>query len=894
VDNPPNLDALVYRVRMHTGFKSEMIKALGQGPLRPLGTAGDDDPSLALLDAWATALDVLTFYQERIANEGYLRTATERRSVQELGRAVGYELNPGIAAETYLAFTLEEGKDAPEKVTIDSGTRVQSVPGPNEQPQTFETVEKIDARPEWNALKPQIDVRRLPQKGDTWIYLAGLKTGLQPGDGILVVGQERIGYPECEQWDFRHVKTVEPDAANNRTRVTWEDGLGHGHSSTENNPEVHAFRLCAALFGHNAPDPKLITLPKEVTEAAFFINTGNSRIWQGFIQGSEIDLDASYPKIVIGSWLVLKRPPVRADDRGYAELYRAKNVSYLSRSSFGLSGKTTRIVPDTIEHLSDFELDKTIVYAQSEQLEFAIAPYTARVPGAPGLEDGTLAPVEGIQIQLDSGVTHLPANRPVIVTGKRIRARVLIPGLILRDDKGTSSKPLCLDETLVVINPPIVDAEQRVTWHLRADDGFVGSLQTELGDLVLTATVESDLEISELVTVRASDGYPAKLHLYAPGLQNMYDRSTVRIAANVARATHGETRQEVLGSADAAQSFQRLSLRQSPLTFIPASTPGGGVNALQVRVNDVLWHEVPKLHGQGPRDRSFTARQGPDGNFIIQFGNGVNGARPPTGEENIHAAYRVGLGTAGNVKAGQLRVLLSRPLGVRGVINPRPATGGTDPEQAADARLNAACAALTLDRIVSLRDYEDFARGFGGIGKARADWLWDGSRGVVCVTVVDVHGKALDDGTRQRLETAMTTVHDPAQPFLLVTTDARRFCLRARMVIHPDYRAEPVLVKAKAAIGEAFKLVQREFGQDVTESEILYLLQSVEGVTAVDMERPYPGDEWDVKHRLIARLGRMTPDFRPAELLLLAERPDAILLHQANALSEPEWNGGPS
>ena len=34
------------------------------------------DFSIALLDAWSMAADVLTFYQERIANEAYLRTAS--------------------------------------------------------------------------------------------------------------------------------------------------------------------------------------------------------------------------------------------------------------------------------------------------------------------------------------------------------------------------------------------------------------------------------------------------------------------------------------------------------------------------------------------------------------------------------------------------------------------------------------------------------------------------------------------------------------------------------------------------------------------------------------------------------------------------------------------------
>ncbi len=36
----------------------------------------------------AALADVLTFYQERIANEGYLRTATERRSILELAREI--------------------------------------------------------------------------------------------------------------------------------------------------------------------------------------------------------------------------------------------------------------------------------------------------------------------------------------------------------------------------------------------------------------------------------------------------------------------------------------------------------------------------------------------------------------------------------------------------------------------------------------------------------------------------------------------------------------------------------------------------------------------------------------------------------------------------------------
>src|SRR6059058_4283688 len=130
--NRPGLDALVYRVGTHASFLETMLARLSASDfpeLRGLTIRSADDPSIALLDAWATVADVLTFYQERIANEGYLRTATDRRSILELARLVGYELQPGVAASVYLAYTLEPGK----AVTIQVGNRAQSVPGPGEQ-----------------------------------------------------------------------------------------------------------------------------------------------------------------------------------------------------------------------------------------------------------------------------------------------------------------------------------------------------------------------------------------------------------------------------------------------------------------------------------------------------------------------------------------------------------------------------------------------------------------------------------------------------------------------------------------------------------------------------------------------------------------------------------------
>src|SRR5829696_4852528 len=125
--NRPGLSKLDYRVGTHGTFFATMqarMSSQNNPPLAALKTRERSDPSIALLDAWAMVGDVLTFYQERIANEGYLRTATERRSVLELARLIGYTLRPGVAASVYLAYSLD--KDA-APVEIPAGARVNSV-----------------------------------------------------------------------------------------------------------------------------------------------------------------------------------------------------------------------------------------------------------------------------------------------------------------------------------------------------------------------------------------------------------------------------------------------------------------------------------------------------------------------------------------------------------------------------------------------------------------------------------------------------------------------------------------------------------------------------------------------------------------------------------------------
>ena len=161
-DNQPGLPAISYRLGTHGEFFQRMLNTLHTEKVlrEQLTTRSRDDFAIALLDAWAVIGDILSFYQERIANEGYLRTATERRSILEMARTISYELNPGVADSTYLAFAVDNTNPASAVSEIPQGTQVQSIPAPGERPQTFETSNDFEAHVEWNELKPR---RSIPQ-----------------------------------------------------------------------------------------------------------------------------------------------------------------------------------------------------------------------------------------------------------------------------------------------------------------------------------------------------------------------------------------------------------------------------------------------------------------------------------------------------------------------------------------------------------------------------------------------------------------------------------------------------------------------------------------------------------------------------------------------------------
>jgi len=793
VFNRPGLSQVRYRVGTQVDFLRSALAALSDpefSALRSLTTRDTDDFTIALLDGWATLADVLTFYQERIANEFWLRTATERDSILRLAQLIGYRLKPGVAAETRLSFFLDETPGAPPEVPLEIGTKVQSVPGTNEKAQTFETVEEINARVEWNAIKPQVTQTFVPQFGDTHVYLKGTATNLKPGDALLFVGTEREQFSGSERWDFRRVTKVIPDFDANRSRVEWAQGLGTTSPHVvlpSANPKVYALRVRASLFGFNAPHP--LTLSNDVRSHYGFTDGSD---WTFTIAGQTIDLDTTYPGILANSWLVLSEPT-------YQELYRATSVIEAAQAKYTLAGKTTRVALDTNENLDLFRnhYRETMVFGQSELLEIADAPITT--------------PVTGATIDLAQPATDLVEGQWLVASG-------------------TDS-----------------------------------------------ATGES---ISELVQISAING--AKLTV-TPALKKSYVRlgskpeESFSLNANVARATHGETVSEIVGSGDGSTANQNFKLKQAPaLTYTHSTAPGGMKSSLQIRVNDLLWHEVSTLFGRQSRERVFTTDMADDGSVTVRFGDGVRGARLPSGAQNLKATYRRGSGLDGLVRAGQLTSLLTRPPGLKSVINPFAAEGADEPESFANAQQNAPLTVLTLERVVSLEDYENFSRSYAGIAKALATWTWDGRTRGVFLTVAAPLGAPVSNLLIADLITAIHAAGDPFVPVRAVSYQKRLFKVAGKIKVDPDYEAEKVLAEANDTLRDTFSFAKRQFGQSVNLSEVIALVQVVDGVVAVDIDSLYrTGEAVKLNSRLEAELphGGDPASLGAAELVTLDPAP---------------------
>jgi hypothetical protein len=369
--------------------------------------------------------------------------------------------------------------------------------------------------------------------------------------------------------------------------------------------------------------------------------------------------------------------------------------------------------------------------------------------------------------------------------------------------------------------------------------------------LAITGELEGDPGVirSEIAVIdrltNPSDPTDCTKIYFTQNLTNTYKRDTVTLNANVARASHGEAKTGILGSGDPSQRRQEFVLKQKPLTFVSAPTATGAKSTLKIRINDILWKEYPSLYDLKPGEKGYIIRIENDRRTRVIFGDGIRGARPPAGIDNIRADYRVGIGKSGLLKADQLTMLKSRPLGVRKVTNPIAPTGAEDPEDLSQARENAPLTVLTLDRLVSLEDFENFAISFRGIGKAKAVRTWDCGKEIVQLTVATFDGKPVES-TSETYENLVKRINDAKDPLIQVRFKDfthKTFNVTAEIVVSKDRDPESVKLAVSTALRNKFSFENMQFGQAITQSEVIALIQRIEGVVMVDLNYLYYGEE---------------------------------------------------
>ena len=549
-----------------------------------------------------------------------------------------------------------------------------------------------------------------------------------------------------------------------------------------------------------------------------------------------IALDGTYDQIAPDSWYVIARP-----DR-VQKIGQVADAQAVAKTDYNFPAKVTQLKLDqdwlTDQDLLLSDIRSTTVFAQSAKLELAEDPVVAEICG--GTDD---------EIELDDLYSDLKSGRWLIVTGDR------------SDIKDTR------------------------------------------------ASVVNDLDAAELVMLAGvRHGYRAdlpgdKTHTFitlATKLAYCYQRDKVTIYGNVVKATHGETRTELLGNGDGSRAFQSFDLRQPPVTYVAAPNPSGVDSTLHVYVNDVEWHEADTLAGLARTDHKFITRTDDADRTSVIFGNGRQGGRLPTGAANVRAVYRNGIGNPGNVQAEQINLLVSRPLGVKAVINPLRASGGANRESGNQARKNAPLAVAALDRLVSVQDYADFSRTFAGIAKATARRMSVGQRQIVHVTIAGADDIPIDPSSDlyRNLIKALRDYGDPDLPVQVDTRELLVLVLSATVYLQPDYVWEKVVINVRTKLLDTFSFDRRELGQDAVLSEAIAAMQAVPGVAYVDVDI-FDGipekktDENTGVRRLLTpkeitqRVGEMAPPPQDRIRVDLAEMTGSVLQPAQLAILSP-------
>ncbi len=308
-------------------------------------------------------------------------------------------------------------------------------------------------------------------------------------------------------------------------------------------------------------------------------------------------------------------------------------------------------------------------------------------------------------------------------------------------------------------------------------------------------------------------------------------RPPLSVHYNLLAVSHGKSvPREVLGGGDATVANQSFLLKKSPLTYLAKGDRF--VSTLAVRVNGRLWREAPSFYDQLPDAEIFVTAEDEENKTRVMFGDGVNGARLPTGIDNVVASYRHGSG-AKSPAAGALTVIAKPYPQLKSLKNPVAVGGGADPDPPDRIRRFAPRSVLTFGRAISGDDHEVIAAQAPGVSRVQAVWSFDAGeqRAAMKIYVGD------DQNAVDSARAAIAITADPHRHVVLTAATPIAVMLGLAVIIDGRFELDAVRQALRAAMLDEerglFGARRLGIGEAVFDSQIAAACLGCEGVIAL-------------------------------------------------------------
>ena len=816
----------------------------------------------------ARACHVLGDHVDAFANESYLATATQWESLRRLAALVDYHPAPPASAFTNLVLVAKPGASG----TVPPGFAV-SAATPGAQI-TFETMEELAIDSALNELRPQGFDRNPEVLTGNTLELDGQVDGLALGEpvvieseidgsawarrvdnivvgattttvqvspdlpaGVLVRGRVVVHAKPKDRLAALRPSTTSLVIGNEVVLVRGAGGIKIGdvltiadqvHRSYHQvtgvfDPRVTFDRAVGELRFDSASVSPVVSVDAEVRSGpASTFTVAVAGDWRRLANQIVADPRAFTTTLPLrytvssADYTPTTPPPTVAADGGKTVLRLTPNID--GAFPTGTAAPPRLLVPAAGD--SPWTIDRPFVVKASDEITTTLPRTTVGGDFVVAITDSSLAWGAVSSITRDEPARQAsiaPVSPWQRTSGDLLLGATTVFGHFTKQLRlaGWNSNPTPISGSDIPLDLPAETASLTIGRKLvvyrsdAPDRGYLTAVSAVTGG-----------------TLRLRDGIPDGAG---------FTRENLRIAGNVALASHGERQAEkVLGSGDATLSGQRFVLAQQAVSFVPDPKQPRGVRAdIDVVVDGRIWEQVGTLRDVGPADSVYAVKITEDGTLELEFGDGQTGRRLPTGSNNVRVRARVGVGLAGNLPAGTLtKIAKPHPL-VSAVQQPLPAVGGNDRETADSLRKTAPTTLLTLERCVSPADFASLAAAHASIWQARAFVRPSlGTRAHrVEVVVVPADGAELGE----LAQTLATFLQSHALPNVEVTVT--RFVplpVTLAVTVEIDLAAfEPAVVlrDVRAALYDALSLRRRQLGQPVFLGDIYAVVENVPGVS---------------------------------------------------------------